>query len=415
VDELMEIYLVGGAVRDKLLQIPVTDKDWVVVGATPQQLLAQGYQQVGHDFPVFLHPKTKQEYALARTERKSGKGYTGFICDFNPDITLEQDLIRRDLTINAIAQAPSGEFIDPFNGIGDLNQKLLRHISIAFREDPLRVLRVARFAARYHYLGFTIAEETLQLMQQMVAEGEINYLTPERVWKETEKALKTHDPQIYFKVLHQCGALNVLFPEVEKLFGVPAPAKWHPEIDSGIHTLLALKQSAQLTAEPETRFAVLCHDLGKGMTPQNQWPHHKDHGIAAVPIIRQLCARLKIPNHYRAIALFVCQYHDELHIIDQLSAKRIIELFNGIDVWRHPQHLKQLIICSTADYHGRTGMENWPYPQATYLINVYEAAKKVDVQHIIAEGFKGAEIKNELEKRRIEAIALAKLSLSLTK
>ncbi|MCO6524230.1 MAG: multifunctional CCA addition/repair protein [Candidatus Schmidhempelia sp.] len=411
----MEIYLVGGAVRDKLLQLPVTDKDWVIVGSTPQQLLKQGYQQVGHDFPVFLHPKTKEEYALARTERKSGKGYTGFICDFKPSITLEQDLIRRDLTINAIAQATSGEFIDPFHGIDDLNQKLLRHISIAFCEDPLRVLRVARFAARYHYLGFTIAPETLQLMQQMVDAGELNYLTPERVWKETEKALKTNDPQIYFSVLNKCGALKVLFPEIEKLFGVPAPVKWHPEIDSGIHTLLALKQSVQLTTEAETRFAVLCHDLGKGVTPKNEWPHHKNHGIAAIPLIRQLCTRLKIPNHYRDIALFVCQYHDELHIINKLTAKRIIELLNGIDVWRQPQHLKQLLICSTADYHGRTGMENWPYPQANYLVAIYEAAKKVDVQQIIAEGFRGAEIKNELEKRRIEAIELEKLTLLLTK
>lgn len=400
----MKVYLVGGAVRDSLLQLPVTERDWVVVGSTPKQLLQQGYEQVGKDFPVFLHPKTREEYALARTERKSGSGYTGFICDFESNITLEQDLIRRDLTINAIAQDDKGNLIDPYHGIQDINAKILRHISPAFREDPLRVLRVARFAARFHHLGFTIAPETISLMQDIVADGEISHLTPERVWKETEKALTTQNPQVYFAVLRQCHALKILFPELNNLFGVPAPAKWHPEVDSGVHTLLALKQATELTDELEVRFAVICHDFGKALTPPEKWPHHYGHGPAAIPLIKQFCNRLKIPNTFRDTAIRVCKYHDTVHIIAELRSNTLITLLDSIDVWRSPHHLEQLLIASEADHRGRTGFEHMPYPQADYLQQVYHVAKQIPVQHIIAAGFTGKDIQTELHRQRTVAV-----------
>ncbi|ACY57472.1 tRNA nucleotidyltransferase [Yersinia pestis D106004] len=306
----MNIYLVGGAVRDSLLNLPVTEQDWVVVGATPEQLLKLGYQQVGKDFPVFLHPVSHEEYALARTERKSGQGYTGFTCYAAPDVTLEDDLLRRDLTVNAIARSADGEFIDPYHGKQDLENRVLRHVSDAFGEDPLRVLRVARFAARFAYLGFTIAPETMSLMSNMAQSGELSALTPERVWKETEKALKTQSPHVYFQVLRDCGALAVLFPEIERLFGVPAPEKWHPEIDTGIHTLMTLAIAAQLSPEVDIRFAALCHDLGKGLTPKEHWPHHHGHGPAGVKLVEQLCQRLRIPNPVRDLAKLVAEYHD---------------------------------------------------------------------------------------------------------
>ena len=284
----MKIYLVGGAVRDGLLRLPVKDKDWVVVGATPQEMLDAGYQQVGKDFPVFLHPKSREEYALARTERKSGQGYTGFTCYAAPDVTLEQDLLRRDLTINAIAQDEHGEFIDPYNGRADIEKRLLRHVSPAFNEDPLRVLRVARFAARYAHLNFQIAPETQALMSAMAANGELEHLTPERVWKETENALTSRNPQVYFDVLRKCGALKVLFPEIDALFGVPAPEKWHPEIDTGIHVLMTLAIAAQLSPDVDVRFATLCHDLGKGLTPKEFWPRLHGHCPAGVKLVERL-------------------------------------------------------------------------------------------------------------------------------
>lgn len=405
-DELvsMKKYLVGGAVRDFLLKHPITDSDWVIVGATPQELLAQGYTQVGNDFPVFLHPKTKEEYALARTERKSGQGYAGFVCDFNKTITLEQDLERRDLTINAIAMDDQNNFIDPFGGIDDLNNKLLRHVSPAFQEDPLRVLRVARFAARFHHLGFTIAPETLLLMTNIVKLGEIDYLTAERVWKETEKALATDDPQIYFEVLRHCGALSILFPELDRLFGIPQPPKWHPEIDCGIHTLLALKQSAKLTTALDVRFAVLCHDVGKGLTSPAQWPHHKQHREHGVELLAQLSERLRVPNHYKKVATFVCRYHDEVHHIETQPSMDIVLLLNHIDVWRNPDHLEKLILSSLADFRGRQGFEDKPYPQAIFLQNAYFIAKSVSIQEIIKSGIQGSAIQQELLNRRIKAL-----------
>jgi len=285
----VKTYLVGGAVRDALLKLPVKDRDWVVVGATPEAMLAQGFQQVGRDFPVFLHPHSREEYALARTERKSGNGYTGFVTWSAPDVTLEQDLQRRDLTINAIAQRENGELIDPFHGERDLQARLLRHVSDAFNEDPLRVLRVARFAARFAHLNFRIADETQALMRQMAASGELSHLTAERVWKETEKALTSRNPQVYFQTLRDCGALEVLFPELDRLFGIPAPAKWHPEIDTGVHTLMTLTMAASLSDEIDVRFATLFHDVGKALTPPEKWPSHHGHGAAGVPLVEALC------------------------------------------------------------------------------------------------------------------------------
>ncbi|MBQ4768904.1 multifunctional CCA addition/repair protein [Pectobacterium versatile] len=401
----MKIYLVGGAVRDSLLGLPVTEKDWVVVGATPENLLAQGYQQVGKDFPVFLHPVSRDEYALARTERKSGKGYTGFVCHAAPDVTLEQDLLRRDLTINAIARTERGDLIDPYHGRRDLESRVLRHVSDAFSEDPLRVLRVARFAARFAHLGFQIAEETMALMQKMTHEGELAYLTPERVWKETEKALGTSSPDVYFQVLRDCGALAVLFPEIDNLYGVPAPAKWHPEIDTGIHTMMTVAMAARLSPEIDVRFATLCHDLGKGLTPPELWPRHLGHGPAGVKLVEGLCQRLRVPNPIRDLAKLVAEYHDLVHTVQVLQPKTLLKLFDAIDVWRKPQRLEQLALTSEADARGRAGFEENPYPQGDYLREAFRVASQVSSTAVVADGFKGIDVRNELARRRIHALA----------
>ncbi|GKW39744.1 multifunctional CCA addition/repair protein [Pectobacterium carotovorum] len=401
----MKIYLVGGAVRDSLLGLPVTEKDWVVVGATPENLLAQGYQQVGKDFPVFLHPVSRDEYALARTERKSGKGYTGFVCHAAPDVTLEQDLLRRDLTINAIARTERGDLIDPYHGRRDLENRLLRHVSDAFSEDPLRVLRVARFAARFAHLGFQIAEETMALMQKMAHEGELAYLTPERVWKETEKALGTSSPDVYFQVLRDCGALAVLFPEIDNLYGVPAPAKWHPEIDTGIHTMMTVEMAARLSPEIDVRFATLCHDLGKGLTPPELWPRHHGHGPAGVKLVEALCQRLRVPNPIRDLAKLVAEYHDLVHTVQVLQPKTLLKLFDAIDVWRKPQRLEQLALTSEADARGRAGFEENPYPQGDYLREAFRVASQVSSAAVVADGFTGIEVRNELARRRTHALA----------
>ncbi|OCG21168.1 multifunctional CCA tRNA nucleotidyl transferase/2'3'-cyclic phosphodiesterase/2'nucleotidase/phosphatase [Gilliamella sp. wkB108] len=361
---MSKIYLVGGSVRDRLLQLPVVDHDWVVVGATPDELISLGYQQVGKDFPVFLHPVTNEEYALARTERKSGKGYTGFICDFGKEITLEQDLIRRDLTINAMAMDDKGNIIDPYHGLDDLNHKILRHVSLAFREDPLRILRIARFAARYHQLGFVIAKETMSLMQQMVVAGEVSYLTSERIWKETEKALSTQNPQIYFQVLEQCGALTYLFPELSLTANIIA----------------ALKRSVLLTDDLTIRFGVLCGE------------------ILTQTAVESLCRKIKTPNHFSKMAVMVQQHHKQVENVKQLTAQQILDLFNKIDVWRNPQHLKQLIIASRAFAESET------YLQAQYLEEAYKITQTVNVQDIIAKGFTGKLIQIELQKQRIEVL-----------
>ncbi|HBC6574525.1 TPA: multifunctional CCA addition/repair protein [Proteus mirabilis] len=400
----MKIYLVGGAVRDQLLNLPVKDRDWVVVGATPETLLQQGYQQVGKDFPVFLHPDTHEEYALARTERKSGSGYTGFTCYAAPDVTLEDDLQRRDLTINAIAYSAKGEYIDPYHGIDDIHAKLLRHVSDAFSEDPLRVLRVARFAARFAPLGFTIAPETMSLMQEMTNSGELNALTAERVWKETEKALRSQAPQVYFEILHQCGALKILFPEINALFGVPAPKKWHPEIDTGIHTMMVLAMASQLTDDIAVRFSALCHDLGKGVTPVENWPHHHGHGPAGVPLVEALCQRYRIPNQIRDLAKLAAKYHDHLHRIEKMRPSKIIRLFDAIDAWRKPERIDQLAIISEADARGRQGAENLPYPQGIFFRQAFKIANQVDVKSIVSRGLKGSAIREALTKQREVAI-----------
>ena len=410
----MKVYLVGGAVRDQLLGLPVKDRDWIVVGADPATLLSLGYQQVGKDFPVFLNPKTKEEYALARTERKSSAGYTGFICDFSPTITLEQDLIRRDLTINAMAQSEDGEIIDPYGGKQDLENRILRHISPAFSEDPLRVLRVARFAARYHSLGFKIASETLSLMAELAQSEELQHLTAERVWLETEKALNEKNPEIYFETLHKTGALKVLFPEIDALYGVPNPVKHHPEVDSFIHTMLVLKQAVNLTEnnpilnKSAVRFAAICHDLGKALTPQNILPHHYGHEQAGIKPTRSLCKRLKVPSYFQELAELTCEFHTHIHKAFELRAETVITLFNRFDVWRKPQRFQEFLQVCLADTRGRTGFENKDYPQIDYINQLLHAANEVDVQQVIADGFEKQEIRNELMKRRILAVKQTK-------
>lgn len=412
----MQIYLVGGAVRDQLLNLPVKDRDYLVVGATPEQLLAQGYQQVGNDFPVFLHPETKEEYALARQERKNGVGYNGFLCDFSPDVTLEQDLIRRDLTINAIAQDASGQIFDPYGGKQDLANRLLRHISPAFSEDPLRVLRVARFAARFHSLGFSIAPETVKLMQEMTACGELAHLTAERVWLETQKAFATDNPQIYFEVLRKIGALAVLFPELDRLFGVPQPEKHHPEIDCGIHTLLVIAQAKRLVKNAENPtallWAALCHDLGKGLTEKDILPHHYGHEVKGTKPARELSNRLKVPTDIKDFAILVTEYHTHCHKMAELRPETVLKVFNVLDVWRKPQRFFDFLLACEADARGRLGFENREYPQAELAKHYFEAANQVDVQQVIADGFEKQAIRDELNKRRADSIAAIKKTMS---
>ncbi|MCZ4060166.1 multifunctional CCA addition/repair protein [Pantoea sp. LMR881] len=401
----MKTFLVGGAVRDALLKLPVKDKDWVVVGATPEAMLEQGYQQVGRDFPVFLHPDSREEYALARTERKNGKGYTGFVTWSAPDVTLEQDLQRRDLTINAIARDEKGELFDPYHGQRDIAQRQLRHVSAAFKEDPLRVLRVARFAARFAHLSFRIADETQALMREMVESGELAHLTAERVWKETEKALTSRNPQVYFQVLRDCGALKILFPELDNLFGIPAPAKWHPEIDTGVHTLMTLAIATALSDSLDVRFATLFHDVGKALTPPDKWPSHHGHGPAGVPLVEALCQRLRVPNAVRDLALIVTEFHDVVHTIERQSAESLVALFDRIDAWRKPQRVEQMALTSEADARGRAGLESMAYPQGDYLRRAFASALAVSTKAVVEAGFKGIEVREELTRRRIAAVA----------
>ncbi|MEH0371835.1 multifunctional CCA addition/repair protein [Vibrio mimicus] len=401
----MQIYLVGGAVRDQLLQLPVYDRDWVVVGSSPQVMLAAGFQAVGKDFPVFLHPKTKEEHALARTERKTGVGYTGFACHYAPDVTLEEDLLRRDLTINAMAQDESGQVIDPYGGQRDLAAKVLRHVSPAFVEDPLRVLRVARFAAKLAHLGFTVAEETMQLMADIAQSGELGHLTAERVWQEWHKSLSTHHPEVFLQVLRDCGALAVVLPELDRLFGVPQPEKWHPEIDTGIHTLMVTKQAVLLSDSLPVRFAAQVHDLGKGVTPPSEWPIHKLHCHTGLKIIESLCDRIRVPNEFRDLALAVCAQHSNIHRADELKPTTKLKVLGLLDVWRKPERLEQVLLCCEADHRGRLGLEEKPYPQRDIFLRAYQAALSVEVQAVIRDGFQGKQIKEELDKRRIQAIS----------
>ncbi len=398
------VYLVGGAVRDQLLGLPLKDRDWVVTGATPAAMLQQSFKPVGSDFPVFLHPQTGEEYALARTERKTAKGYHGFQFHAASDVTLEQDLARRDLTINAMAQDTNGRLIDPYGGQTDLQQRLLRHVSAAFSEDPVRILRVARFAARFAPLGFQVASDTQHLMQQMVAAGEVDALVPERVWQETVKALSEPTPERFFEVLRDCGALAVLFPELERLFGVPQPAQYHPEIDCGIHTLLVLQQAVQLSADPEVRFAALTHDLGKGLTPKEILPSHHGHERLSRELTTQLCERLKIPNRFRELAEHVAAQHGRIHKALELQPKTVLNVLEVTDAFRKPARFAQVLLACEADAKGRTGFENRPYPQAAYFREALRVCQQVDVQTVIQAGFQGAQIKDELHRRRLEAI-----------
>ncbi|RMF96910.1 MAG: multifunctional CCA addition/repair protein [Gammaproteobacteria bacterium] len=403
----MQTYLVGGAVRDRLLGEPVSERDWVVVGATPEELLAAGFKPVGRDFPVFLHPETGEEYALARTERKTGPGYHGFEFHADPDVRLEDDLRRRDLTINAMAQDEAGRLIDPYGGRADLEARLLRHVSDAFREDPVRILRVARFAARFRHLGFRVAPETMALMREMVAAGEAAALVPERVWRETESALATPAPDEYIRVLRDCTALAVIFPEVDALFGVPQPPKYHPEVDTGQHLLLALAMSARLDCSPEARFAVLVHDLGKGTTPRHEWPRHRGHEARGVELLGRLAERLGVPNRYRELGAAVTRYHGLAHRAAELRPATVMQLLEGTDALRRPDRFAEFLAACEADARGRRGLEDRPYPQARLLAAARDAAAAVEARELAGQGLSGAALGEALRQARIAAIAAA--------
>ena len=404
----MKIYRVGGAVRDKLINYPSVENDWVVVGATPQKMVDLGYVPVGSDFPVFIQPQTGEEYALARTERKSGHGYQGFTFHADEDISLEEDLVRRDLTINAMAEDQDGSLIDPYGGQRDLRDKVLRHVSDAFTEDPLRVLRVARFAARYHHLGFCIAPETLALMTSITTSGELDYLVAERVWRETERALSERSPDIYIQTLRDCGALKVLFPEVDCLFGVAQRADYHPEIDTGIHTLMALQQSVKLSDNSAVRFAVLVHDLGKGITPAHILPSHSGHEARGVALVDSLCDRLKVPNHFRQLALAVTEFHLMCHKALELEPEAILALLKGTGALKSSAKLEDFILCCEADARGRTGFEERDYPSADYLRAALGKVTAISIADLVASATDGAEIGRQLSLRRIACIAALK-------
>jgi tRNA nucleotidyltransferase (CCA-adding enzyme) len=395
----MKTYLVGGAVRDQLLNYPVKERDWVVVGASPDELLQQGYQQVGRDFPVFLHPKTREEYALARTERKMGAGYYGFSCDYNPHVTLEEDLARRDLTINAIAMDSEGKIVDPYHGQDDLHAKLLRHVSPAFVEDPVRVLRVARFAARYHHLGFKLANETRLLMYEMVKRGELEHLVPERAWQELQRSLGEKNPEQFIQTLRVCGALRVVLPEVDALFGVPNPPRYHPEVDSGIHTLQVLGAAVAMSENPVIRFAALVHDLGKACTAMNTWPSHPGHEELGLVVIERLCLRLRIPAEYRKFALLVCRFHLKIHRLSELRAGTIVDVLEQSDSFRREGLFENLLVVCEADSKGKD--RNSGYPQAKHWRFLHEECAKISAQSLIDEGHQGEAIKLGLHQRRV--------------
>ncbi len=400
----MKIYLVGGAVRDALLNYPVVERDWVVVGARPEELLQQGYQQVGKDFPVFLHPKTKDEYALARTERKQGHGYSGFAVDCDPTVTLEEDLLRRDLTINAIAQDADGNLVDPYGGQADIAQRLLRHVSDAFVEDPLRILRTARFAARYAHLQFTVAPQTLTLMADIVAQGELAHLPPERVWVEMEKALGERNPEVFVQVLRDCGALAKLLPEVEALFGVPQPAAHHPEIDTGAHVLMCLQQAAALSPDTDVRFAVLVHDVGKGATPPAEWPRHIRHEERGIKLIGQACQRLRVPKRHSELARTVCAQHTLCHRALELRGKTVLKLLNATDALRRPDRFENFLLACEADARGRLGLEHREYPQADYLRRAREVAQGVSAAQFQDSGLSGRELGEAIARQRAQLL-----------
>ncbi len=410
----MEIYLVGGAVRDKLLGLPVQDRDYVVVGATPDEMVIKGFKPVGADFPVFLHPQTKAEYALARTERKSGHGYKGFKVYAAPDVTLEDDLQRRDLTINAMAEDEHGNLIDPFKGAEDLHHGVLRHVSPAFAEDPVRILRVARFAARYAKWGFHVAHGTNQLMRQMVDSGEVDHLVAERVWAELERALEADKPSRFFEVLRSCGALARLFPEIEALFGVPQPERHHPEVDTGVHVMLVLDAAALLSPDPRVRFAALMHDLGKGSTPKEAWPQHSGHEERGAELVKNFCQRFRAPNEYRDLALITARYHAHCHKIAELRPATVVDTLEAMDAFRRPERVDMFVTACEADFRGRTGVGDKPYPQAELFRRVFKAARAVDSTAIAAEGTRGPEIGVRIREARIAAARQVLSSLDST-
>jgi tRNA nucleotidyltransferase (CCA-adding enzyme) len=405
------VYLVGGAVRDAMLGLPVKERDWVVVGGTREQLLARGYREVGREFPVFLHPETHEEYALARLERKVAPGYRGFAVQFGPEVTLEEDLARRDLTINAIARTGDGTLLDPFGGTRDLDARVLRHVSTAFVEDPVRLLRVARFAARFAPLGFTVAPETLELMRAMVLRREVDALVPERVWAETDKALREPAAAQFFRVLRACGALRVVFPEIEALFGVPQPPQWHPEIDTGVHTLMVLDQAVALSSDAAVRFAALVHDLGKGGTPRAEWPGHRGHEERGVALIDSLADRLRIPNTFRELALLVARHHGVVHRSLELRPGTILELLEKVDAFRRPERFADMLLACEADSRGRAGLEEQPYPQRAWLQAARDAASAIKPTASDMAGRSGIEIAAQLRRARGDAIAALQTGL----
>ena len=397
----MNIYLVGGAVRDKLMGIPVKDRDWVVTGSTPEEMENRGFKAVGKDFPVFLHPETHEEYALARTEKKSGTGYKGFVFHTSPDISIEEDLARRDLTINAIAEDSNGKVIDPYNGKQDLDNKILRHVSPAFTEDPLRVVRVARFAAR---LGFKVADETLQLMKAISASGELETIAAERIWAELEQALKSKYPTRFILVLRACHALEILFPEIDCLFGIPQVEKYHPEIDTGLHTIMSLNQATRLTDNPQVRFAALVHDLGKGNTPPDELPRHIGHEGRGVKLVNRLCKRLRIPNQYRDLAILVTRYHLDCHRIMEMKTATLLKKLESLDAFRRPERFEQFLKACEADARGRSGLEDHDYPQAEYLRRAQHLASAVDTSQCSGAEKNGEDIARAIRSARLAAL-----------
>ncbi|TXI83145.1 MAG: multifunctional CCA addition/repair protein [Cupriavidus sp.] len=400
----MKTYLVGGAVRDALLGLPVKERDWVVTGATPEEMAAAGYRPVGKDFPVFLHPQTKEEYALARTERKTARGYRGFAFQAGPEVTLEEDLIRRDLTINAIAQNPDGSLIDPYAGQSDLRAKVLRHVSPAFIEDPVRILRVARFATRFAPLGFRVADETMALMRQMVDNGEVDALVPERVWRECERALMHEKPSTFFHVLRECGALARVMPEIDALFGVPQRADYHPEVDTGVHTLMCVDVAAEMKAPLEVRVAALLHDLGKALTPEGEWPSHRMHEARGVPLVEKFCARLRLPSDHRDLAVLVTRDHLNVHRCAELRPQTLLELLERMQALRKPEVFQMALQSCLCDARGRKGFERTDYVQVQYLQAAAQAARGIDAKDVVAAGFSGVKVGEELKIRRVEAL-----------
>ncbi|MDX1499238.1 MAG: multifunctional CCA addition/repair protein [Woeseiaceae bacterium] len=399
----MQVYLVGGAVRDEQLGLPVRERDWCVVGATPAELVDAGYRQVGKDFPVFLHPDTNEEYALARTERKTAAGYHGFEFDTSPHVTIEEDLGRRDFTINAMAQDPDGRLIDPWGGLADIEKRLLRHVSEAFAEDPVRILRAAKFAARFEALGFRIAPETRDLMRQMVAAGEADALVPDRVWKETEAALAGPRPRLYFEVLRGARALAVVFPELDALFGVPQPARWHPEIDTGLHTMLVLDEATRLSPAVEVRFAALVHDLGKATTPAAELPAHTGHERRSARLVAALAERLPVPRACRELGTLAAELHTHCHRAAELRPDTIVRVLERTDAFRRPERFEQFLLACEADARGRTGFEKRPYPQADILRDAYRAAAAVDAAAIAAAN-KGGDVGAAVRRARVTAV-----------